>query len=154
MIFRVRYESRIDQQGGTEVSPLLVQPLLPHILSSAHPHGFLNSVEIMQERSSGGGTGAATKRLAVGMWNTYGWERRCQINRRGKSHHLPCNLFPWVLKKLRVQEKLSGVKHADTEKVLNRQVGHRYLKCAPQDGGSFVWSGALRFHASWGGCLQ
>ena len=48
-------ESRIDRQGGTEVGPLLVQPLLSHILSSAGKHGFLRSVEITQESSSGGG---------------------------------------------------------------------------------------------------
>ena len=39
-------ESRIDRQGGTEVIPLLVQPLLSSILSSAGYHSFLCSVEI------------------------------------------------------------------------------------------------------------
>ena len=48
-------EIRIDQQGGTEVIPLLVHPLLSHILSSAHSHGFLRSVDIIQESSSGSG---------------------------------------------------------------------------------------------------
>ena len=52
----VRYgcilESRVDPQGGTEVGPLPVQPLLSRILSSARSHGFLRSVEIMQESSS------------------------------------------------------------------------------------------------------
>ena len=48
-------ESRIDQQGETEVSPLLIQPLLSRILSSYRLHGFLNIVEITQESSSGGG---------------------------------------------------------------------------------------------------
>ena len=67
MLFIVRDKSRIDQQGGTEVSPLLLQPLLTHILSSARPHGLLSSVEIMQESSSDGGRGASTKRLAMGM---------------------------------------------------------------------------------------
>ena len=47
-------ESRIDQQGGAEVGPLPVQPLLSRILSSASLHGFLRSIEIMQESSSGG----------------------------------------------------------------------------------------------------
>ena len=48
-------ESRIDRQGGTEVGPLPVQPLLSRILSSAGSHGFLRSVEITQESSSRGG---------------------------------------------------------------------------------------------------
>ena len=48
-------ESRIDQHGGTEVVPLPVQPLLSRILSSAGLRGFLSSVNIMQEISSGGG---------------------------------------------------------------------------------------------------
>ena len=47
-------ESRIDQQGGTEVGPLPVQPLLSRILSSASSHIFLHSVEITQESSSDG----------------------------------------------------------------------------------------------------
>ena len=47
-------ESRIDQQGGAEVGPLLGQPLLSHILVSVGLHGFLRSVEIKQESSSGG----------------------------------------------------------------------------------------------------
>ena len=34
-------ESRIERKGGTEVSPLLVQPLLYHILSSARLNGLL-----------------------------------------------------------------------------------------------------------------
>ena len=48
-------ESRIDQQGGIEVGPLMVQPLLCRILSSSGSHGFLRSVEITQEISSNGG---------------------------------------------------------------------------------------------------
>ena len=40
-------EIRIDQQGGTEVGPLLIQPLLSHILSSAGLYGLLHSVDIM-----------------------------------------------------------------------------------------------------------
>ena len=48
-------ESRIDRQGGTEVGPLPVQPLLSRILSSAGSHGFLCRIEITQESSSGGG---------------------------------------------------------------------------------------------------
>ena len=47
-------ESRIDRQGGTEVGPLPVQPLVSRILSSTISHGFLSSVEITQESSSGG----------------------------------------------------------------------------------------------------
>ena len=39
-------ESRIEKQGGTELVPLLVQPLLSRILSSAGWHGFLHSVDI------------------------------------------------------------------------------------------------------------
>ena len=45
-------ESRIDQQGGTEVGPLPVQPLLSRILSSAGSQGFLRSVEVKQKNSS------------------------------------------------------------------------------------------------------
>ena len=48
-------ESRIERQGGTEVGPMPVQPLLSRILSSSGSHGFLHSVDIMQESSSGGG---------------------------------------------------------------------------------------------------
>ena len=47
-------ESRIDQQGGTEVGPLPVHPLLSRILCSAGSHGFICSIEITQESSSGG----------------------------------------------------------------------------------------------------
>ena len=47
-------ESRIDQQSDTEFGPLPVQPLLSRILSSSGLHGFLRSVEITQEISSGG----------------------------------------------------------------------------------------------------
>ena len=46
-------ESRIDQQGGIEVGPLPVQPLLSRILSSAGLQGLLCSIEIIQESSSG-----------------------------------------------------------------------------------------------------
>ena len=48
-------ESRIDRQGGTEVGPLPVQPLLSRISSSAVSHGLLRSVEIRQESSFSGG---------------------------------------------------------------------------------------------------
>ena len=48
-------EIRIYQQGGTEVSPLMINPLLSRILGSACFHGFLRSVKIMQEISSGRG---------------------------------------------------------------------------------------------------
>ena len=48
-------ESRIDQQGDTEVGPLPVQPLMSHILSSAGSHSVLRSVEITQETSSSRG---------------------------------------------------------------------------------------------------
>ena len=41
-------ESRIERQGGAEVSPLAVQPLLSRIFSSAGSHGFLCSVDITQ----------------------------------------------------------------------------------------------------------
>ena len=44
-------ESRIDQQGGTEVGPLPIQPLLSRILSSAGLHGVLRSADITQESS-------------------------------------------------------------------------------------------------------
>ena len=47
-------EIRIDKQGGAKVCPLLIHPLLFRILSSARSHGFLRSMEIMQESSSGG----------------------------------------------------------------------------------------------------
>ena len=40
-------ESRINRQGGTELGPLPVQPLLSHILSSSGLYGFLRSVETM-----------------------------------------------------------------------------------------------------------
>ena len=46
-------DSTIDQQGGAEVHPLMVQPLLYCILSRSCSHGFLRSMDIMQESSSG-----------------------------------------------------------------------------------------------------
>ena len=46
-------ESRIDCQGGTEVCPLLIQPLMSRILSSTRLHSFLLNMEIVQEISSG-----------------------------------------------------------------------------------------------------
>ena len=56
--FDVRYgwilEIRIDRKGGTKVSPFLVQSLLNRILSIAHLYGFLRSLEIKKESSSGG----------------------------------------------------------------------------------------------------
>ena len=48
-------EIMVDQQGGEEVGPLPVQPLMLHILSSYFSHGFLNSVDIMHIISCGGG---------------------------------------------------------------------------------------------------
>ena len=41
-------ESRIDCQGGTEVCPLLIQPLMSRILSSTRLHSFLLNMEIVQ----------------------------------------------------------------------------------------------------------
>ena len=41
-------ENMIDQQGGTDVVLLPIQPLLSHILSSVGSHIFLRSVEITQ----------------------------------------------------------------------------------------------------------
>ena len=48
-------ESRIDLEVGAEVAPLLVEPLLVSILCSSQLHGFMRSVEIMQESRSGDG---------------------------------------------------------------------------------------------------
>ena len=45
-------EINIDRHGGTEVSPLLVYPLVPCILSIDRLHGFLHIVGIMQDISS------------------------------------------------------------------------------------------------------
>ena len=45
-------ESRIDRQGGAEVSPLPVQPLMSRILSSSGLLGLLRSVDITHESSS------------------------------------------------------------------------------------------------------
>ena len=54
--FDARYvwilEIRIDRKGSTEFSPLLVQTLLSHILSSARLHRFLRSVDITKEKNS------------------------------------------------------------------------------------------------------
>ena len=71
-------ESRVGGQGGAEVIPLLVQPLVSRILSSARLHSFLRSVYITQESSSGGGGGSSTNCAAVGMRQTCGREMRCQ----------------------------------------------------------------------------
>ena len=48
-------ERRIDIEGGTEVSPLIVESLMARILCSYLSHGFLRSVDITQEIRSGGG---------------------------------------------------------------------------------------------------
>ena len=48
-------KSRINQQGGKEVGPLPIQPLLSRILSRAGLYSFLSSKEITQESSSGNG---------------------------------------------------------------------------------------------------
>ena len=68
-------ESRIDQQGGIEVGPLPVQPLLSCILSSSSSHGFRNSVDIMQESSSRGGRRICHKPCKWG-WTTDMWVRK------------------------------------------------------------------------------
>ena len=65
-------ESRVDQQGGTEVGPLPVQPLISRILSGAGSHGFLRSVEITQESSSRGGREICHKPCDWGGQQTYG----------------------------------------------------------------------------------
>ena len=54
-------ESRIDQQGGVEVGPLPIKPLMSRILSSTGSYGFLVSVEITQKFSSGGRGGYQQK---------------------------------------------------------------------------------------------
>ena len=46
-------ESRIDLEGGVEVAPLLVEPLLERILFSSCSNGFLCIIEITQESISG-----------------------------------------------------------------------------------------------------
>ena len=65
-------ESRIDQQGGTEFSPLPVQPLMLRILNNSGLRGFLHSVEITQEISSGSGRKICYKpcdwRWTTDMW--------------------------------------------------------------------------------------
>ena len=48
-------ESRIDCEGGAEVSPLLVELILAIILCSSRLHRFLRMVDITQESRSGGG---------------------------------------------------------------------------------------------------
>ena len=62
--------SRIDQHAGTEVDPLPIQPLLSRILSSVVLHGFLRSMEITQESSSGGRGIPDTNRAAGGRRQT------------------------------------------------------------------------------------
>ena len=47
------FEIRVEQQGGTEVGPLPVQPMMYHTLGSSDLHGFLSSIDITQEISSG-----------------------------------------------------------------------------------------------------
>ena len=68
-------ESRLDQQGGTEVGPLLIQPLRSRILSSSGLHVFLCSVKIVQESSSGGRREICHKPCDWG-WTTDMWVRK------------------------------------------------------------------------------
>ena len=67
-------EIRIDRQGGTEVSPLPLQPLMSRILISSSLHGVLRRVEITQESSSGGG-GEICYRPCDWGWTTDMWVR-------------------------------------------------------------------------------
>ena len=85
---------RIDQQGVIEVIPLLMQPLLSHILIIDFLHGFLSSIEIPQESSSGGRgrVGSATNCAATGMRQTCGREMWRQKNGKYERHCLPCNV--------------------------------------------------------------
>ena len=66
--------SRIDRQDGTEVGPLNVQLLMSCILGSAGPRGFLRSVEITQEGSSGDRREICHKPCDWG-WTTDMWVR-------------------------------------------------------------------------------
>ena len=68
-------ESRIDRQGGTEVVPLPVQPLMLRILISAGLPSFLRIVEITQESSSGGRREICHKLYNWG-WTTDMWVRK------------------------------------------------------------------------------
>ena len=76
-------ESRIDQQGGTEVGPLSVQPLLSCILRGAGSHSFLRSVEITQESSSSGKREIFHKLCDWG-WATDMWMRKSVPNKENK----------------------------------------------------------------------
>ena len=55
-------ESRIERQGGIEFVPLMVQPLLSHILSSAGWHSFLHRGKYFRQRE---GDMPRTVRLGV-----------------------------------------------------------------------------------------
>ena len=69
-------ESRVYQQGRTEISPLLVQPLTYHIMISARSHGFLNILEITQKSSSGGkGGGGVYHKPRGGGYASEMWAR-------------------------------------------------------------------------------
>ena len=71
-------ESNIYQQGGTEVGPLTVQPLLSRILSIAGLHGFLRSVEIAQESISDDRS-QIYHELFDWIWMTENWVRIVRI---------------------------------------------------------------------------
>ena len=73
-------ESGIDRQGGTEVGPLPVQPLLSRILSSAGSHGILRIVEITQESSFSGGREICHKPCNWG-WTTDIWVRKSVLDK-------------------------------------------------------------------------
>ena len=74
------FESRIDRQGGTEVGPLPVQPLMSYILGSFGLHGFRRSVETTQERSSGGWREICHKLCDWG-WTTDMWVRKSVLDK-------------------------------------------------------------------------
>ena len=86
--------SRIDQQGGTEVGPLPVYPLLSRILSSAVSHGFLLSVEITQVSSSGGGREICHKPCDWG-WMTDTWVRNSVSDKENKREASSAMQFSW-----------------------------------------------------------
>ena len=112
-------ESRIDQQGGTEFCPLLIKPLLSRILISSHPRGFLLSVDIIQESSSGGRGGICHKPIGCGY--TADTQARKEVSDKPKRRKAS-NFLALGGKTLKRSRKLSGVKHADAEEVRNHQV--------------------------------
>ena len=84
-------ESRENQQGESEVVPLLVKSMLPRIFCSSHSHTFLCGVDIAHKAVSAAGYRVTTKKIAAGRCQTFVQETGCHINQKDEMRHPQCD---------------------------------------------------------------